>query len=84
MRRQKPFGQRDLGALEDGAHGHGVRLLAVTALQEAGASGLAPEAGRGVRATVRANRTVRPPDLLKVLSGGVFVGVDRVGEVAHG
>lgn len=82
--RQEPLGQGDLRPLEDGADRDREGLPAIAALQEARAGGLAREAVGVLRAAVRADGTIGPADLLKVLAGLVLVVVDRVGQVAHG
>jgi len=61
--RRQPLGQRNLGSLEDGAHGHGELLAALllAALPQALAVRLALKlVVVADRAAVRADRTIRP------------------------
>src|ERR1700733_5767843 len=85
MSRQQPLGQRDFGALKHGANGHRELFAAIGTLPEARTMGCAVKLVMTTDdATVRANRTLRPADRLKVFAGFGVVGEVRSGKVGHG
>src|SRR5262249_38335335 len=74
VRLQPPLVQRDLGPLENGAHGHGELRTAVSTEPKTGTVRLAVKAAIALcAATVRAYRARRPAQAFKVLAGGFFV-----------
>src|SRR5579862_875223 len=82
--RQRPFIQRHMAALHDGADRHGESLIAAVAMKQTIAVRLAVEPVDLFRlAAMRAIRAIGPADRLEMLPRFVFVGEDRIGEV-HG
>src|SRR3546814_472104 len=82
---QQPLVQRHLGALKDGADGDGELLAAGTAEPQTGPRALALDAAGIVdHAAVRADRTMRPADGLKMLAGRLLSLETRCSNVGHG
>ena len=78
MVRVNPLMERNLGIVENGAYGHCELGATVATEPQAGAGtlagGLRREAAIVVHTpAVRANRTIRPADRLKVRAGGFLV-----------
>ena len=83
-KRERPFVQRDMARLHDGAGRYRERAVARIAMNEAGAMRLAVEAVDLLNlAAVRAKGSVRPADRLEMLPRFGFVGKDGIGQV-HG
>lgn len=85
----EPLGQRHLGALENGSHGHAELFFTpfIAALVQAGADLLTRTGLDRVdtlqTAAMDTRRTVRPAGSLNMLAGGFFVGELRGGQIAH-
>ncbi len=82
MGRQHPLVHWNVRALVNGPDRGRERLVAILALVDAAASGLAPEPGRAIdAAALGANRAFGPNGGFKMSPSGVFVGENRVGEI---
>ena len=80
---KQPFVERNLAALEHGAHGDSELFATIVALDEARAVLLADKARRIERATMRTGRTFGPTQVFQILAGLGFVSELRGGEVRH-
>lgn len=86
VRGENPLVERNLGVLKDRANRHGERLTALVALVDAGTVAFALHPCDAVLIDVAAagtGRAVRPVEHLQMLTGGVGVGVDWIGEVNY-
>jgi hypothetical protein len=83
LSRQHPLVQRDMRPLHDGADRDCEGLPAVLALVNAGPGALALQLGDAVAdgPAARADGAVRPEQAFEVLTRGVLVVEDRVGDV---
>lgn len=67
-----PFGEGDMGSLENGALSDREGLAAILAVVEAGAGGLALHQGDALAIAKLAGRTVGPADRFQYFAGSVF------------